>query len=166
MQTKSRVFNSEIVIDEQDHWFYRGNEIIHPSVLDFFRENLYEDEKGIYIQNIYGAFSERGYIECNGFPVFFFQIIPEEEKLKLKANNKKIFSAHELNFFYDSKERLFAIPKDQKFIKYGFSKTVLNQISNYLQLNEKGEYTIVYANETYDVRKFESQFEVSVPVIL
>lgn len=166
MSTKSRIFNSEIIIDSQNRWFYKGNEIVHPNVLDFFKENLQEDEKGIFIQNVYGSFSEKGYLECRGFPVFFFQVWEEDTTLKFEGNNKKIFLASELNFFYDDKERLFAIPKEQKFIKYGFSKNVLNQISNWLQVDENGEYKIIYKNCSYEVKNFSSQFEVTVPVIL
>ncbi|MCX8000504.1 MAG: hypothetical protein N3A69_16390, partial [Leptospiraceae bacterium] len=116
--------------------------------------------------NIYGAFSEKGYIECHGFPVFFFRIFIEDKVLKFEGNNKKIFSIQELNFFYDAKERLFAIPNEQKFIKYGFSKTVLNQLSNYLNLTENGEYNLIYEEVVYPVKRFEFQFEVTVPLIL
>lgn len=166
MSTKSRIFNSEIIIDTQNRWFYKGNEIVHPSVLDFFRENLNEDEKGIFIQNTYGAFSEKGYLECQGFPLFFYQVFEKDFTLQFEANNKKIFSINELNFFYDSQERLFAIHKLQKFIKYGFSKNVLNQISNYLQIDEKGEYKITYKNSCYEIKFFPAQFEITVPLIL
>lgn len=166
MSTKSRTFNSEILIDSQNRWFYRGIEIVHPTILEFFKENLYEDEKGIFIQNVYGAFSEKGYVECRGFAVFFFRLWEENSTLKFEGNNKKFFSADELNFFYDDQERLFAIPKQQKFIKYGFSKSVLNQISEWLQIDETGEYKIVYKNSSYDVKFFSSQFEVTVPLLL
>lgn len=166
MQTKSRIFNSEIIIDEQNRWFYRGNEIVHPSVLDFFRENLNEDEKGIYIQNIYGSFSEKGYLQCKGFPVFFFRLFEENQTLNFEANDKKIFSIETLDLFYDSQERLFAIPKKQKFIKYGFSKNILNQLSEWLYFDEKGEYKIIYKNHSYEVKMFTTQFEVTVPLLL
>ncbi|HNI96239.1 MAG TPA: hypothetical protein PL169_09245, partial [Leptospiraceae bacterium] len=64
-----RIFDCEIRIDENSRWFFRGNEIIHENVLRHFKENLGEDEKGIFILNQYGDLTEKGYLYSEGFPL-------------------------------------------------------------------------------------------------
>jgi hypothetical protein len=166
MGNGQRIFNSEITIDESNRWYFRGQEIIHVFVLDFFRKNLFEDEKGIYILNSYGQFSEKGYVECYGFPLFFISwVIDENNHLAFRSNGGQDYSLQELNFYFDEKERIFSIPEGKKFTKIGFSKAVLNFLAEYM--NEKDdEYFLEFPEHQKPISKFEDQFEIMVPVIL
>jgi hypothetical protein len=73
MENLPRIFDSEIIITEANKWMFRGNEITLDSVLKFFKENLSEDEEGIFITNTYGNLTEKGYVTCMGFPLQFIR---------------------------------------------------------------------------------------------
>jgi hypothetical protein len=165
MENKPRIFNSEITIDDNNRWFFRGQEIVHSYVLDFFRENLFEDEKGIYILNTYGKFSEKGYLTCNGFPLFLIFVEETEDSLVFHSNNSKTYTLEELNFYFDDKQRLFCIHKNQRLLKFGLSKSVLNFLSEFLT-EEEDKYFLTFNQIKKEINQFQDQFEVMVPVIL
>lgn len=47
-------------------WFTGSKEIVNYKVISHFKQNLFRDEKGIYIYQTFKQFSEKGYITVEG----------------------------------------------------------------------------------------------------
>lgn len=85
---------TDINIRENGEWYTGNRKIINANVLDYFQCNLHKDEKGIYIFNRFGKFSEKGYIKINGpvMPVIDLQ----EGTFLLKGDKKIVFNDAQL----------------------------------------------------------------------
>jgi hypothetical protein len=83
----SREEYTDINIRENGEWYTGNKKIINTNVLDYFQSNLHKDEKGIYIFNRFGKFSEKGYITIRG-PVM--PVIDLGQKRFLLKGDKKI----------------------------------------------------------------------------
>ena len=57
---------TRIRVDPSGKWYTGNLRIKNEKVLGFFKKNLHRDEKGIYIYNTFGEFSEKGYIKVGG----------------------------------------------------------------------------------------------------
>ena len=64
-----RVEFTDIQVRENGKWYTKNIPIKNQKILHYFKGNIHRDEKGIYIFNTFGRFSEKGYIKVNG-PVF------------------------------------------------------------------------------------------------
>ncbi|MCB1179359.1 MAG: hypothetical protein KDK36_17390, partial [Leptospiraceae bacterium] len=123
MSKPPRIFDSEIIVNENNRWFFRGNEIIQENVLEFFKKSLFEDDKGIYIHNTHGELSEQGYITSFGFPLKIINWIQNEDgKMYFVLDSGETIEPIEINFYYDSSEKLFCMRKKDKYIKINFNR--------------------------------------------
>ncbi|MCB1141924.1 MAG: hypothetical protein H7A24_05260 [Leptospiraceae bacterium] len=162
MEENTRKFDSEIKISSENKWYYRESEIVLDKVLDFFKENLNEDELGIYIFNQYKQFSEKGYLECEGIPLRILNLEENNELLYFYSENLKKFSILESNFYFDPSGSLFVIPKDQKLLKYRFSRDTLQYLSRYL-IQDGENYYLEFRNSKIPILEFRDSFLVKVP---
>ncbi|MBE7411456.1 MAG: hypothetical protein L6Q54_10915 [Leptospiraceae bacterium] len=160
---KIRKYDSEITVRENDDWYYRGDQITQEKVLDFFRKNLFEDENGIFIQNTYKNLKENGYITALGFPLHITNFVKDEDELFLRGNNSECVPIKEWIFYFRPiDERIFGIRKNQKFLKYGFSRDFLNFISSYLKEID-GEYYLHLNSTKIPILRFQENFSVQSP---
>lgn len=157
-----RKYDSEIVVEKNDRWLYKGNEIIQEKVLDFFRKNLFEDENGIYILNTYGNLIEHGYITVKGFPLFITNFLKDEDKLLLRSNDLACSPIEEWNFFLREDDRIFGMKKNQKYLKYAFSRDFLNFISPHLKEKDQ-KYFLELNLLLLPINEFKDSFEVFPP---
>ena len=149
-EKSQRVFDSEIIIDEKSRWYFRGNEITLDSVLSYFKENLDEDENGIFILNTYGELSEKGYVSCMGYPLKFIDYQIESGQLFLLGDNKQKFSLQDLQLHADLEEKIFFKKKGQKYLKYSLNRDTHSKISEYIE-EENGNYFLKYANHVQKI---------------
>ncbi|MCE9500721.1 MAG: hypothetical protein K8R21_09505 [Leptospira sp.] len=163
METGSpRKFNSEIVIEEDDQWWFRGSTITQQKVLDYFKDNMQEDASGIFIDNKYGKLSENGYVHCKGFPLQIRNYITEDGVTFLKSDDDKLIPLSDAVFYLDSHDRLFAMKTGQKFLKYRLSKDFLNFISKFI-LEENGNYFLDIGGKKMPVLQYSGSIEVKIP---
>jgi hypothetical protein len=145
MENAPRIFDSEIIVTENSHWMFRGNEITLESVLNYFKENLSEDDSGIFITNTYGNLTEKGYITCFGFPLKLIRWEEEQGQLYLIGDNLLKMSLDELDFYADLDQKLFVKRKGDQFLKYSLNRDTHSKLSQYLE--EEGEdFYIQYGN--------------------
>jgi hypothetical protein len=85
---------TDINIRENGEWYTGNRKIINTNVLDYFQSNLHRDEKGIYIFNRFGEFSEKGYVKIKGpvMPV----IDLDQDRFLLKGDKKILFNDAQL----------------------------------------------------------------------
>ena len=145
MENPPRIFDSEIIITEASKWMFRGNEITLDSVLKYFKENLSEDEEGIFITNTYGNLTEKGYVTCNGYPLRFVRWEEENDGFYLIGDNLLKFSLEDLDFYADSDEKLYVKHKGDTFLKYSLNRDTHTKMSQFLDQDSDG-YFIQYRN--------------------
>ena len=137
METSPRIFDSEIIITSNSKWIFRGSEITLDSVLKYFKENLFEDEKGAYISNRYGELSEKGYVTLEGFALKIIGYEQEEDDLYLLGDNSQKLSLEEIEFHADFEKKLYIKKNTDKFLKYFLTRDPHSKIANYLE--EEGD---------------------------
>ena len=153
MEKSVRTFDSEIIIDSSSRWFFRGNEITLDTVLAYFRENLYEDEGGIYIFNSYGNLSEKGYVTCIGYPLKIVDLESQENSLSFIGDNKSKLSMKETDIFVDPDNRLLVRKKDEKRLLYVCSRDVHTRLGDYIE-DENGNFFLKYGNYSLPIQEF------------
>ena len=57
---------THINVRSNGQWYNDDKLIINENVLTYFKSNLKRDDKGIYVHNTFGEFSEKGYIQVKG----------------------------------------------------------------------------------------------------
>lgn len=160
-----RIFDSEIIIESNSLWYFRGNEIIHENVLDYFKQNLHEDEKGIYIHNTHGELVEKGYVLCKGFPLRIINWLKnEDDALYFLCDNGEQISSNDLHFYYDENETIFCQKKNSKYIKMKFSRGMHNYISDILIEEDKNFYLQMMQGKI-PISLYTGQFTVEVPAL-
>jgi hypothetical protein len=160
-----RVFDSEIIIESNSRWYFRGNEITLANVLDYFKKNLHEDERGIYIWNTQGDLVEKGYVLCKGFPLQLINWYRNEDGiLYYLADNGESILPEELNFYYDKEERIFCQKKNAEFLKMSFNRGFHSYISELLEESD-GEYYVLIEGKKFPVNSYNKQWDVLVPIL-
>ncbi|MDX1957519.1 MAG: hypothetical protein SFU98_03045 [Leptospiraceae bacterium] len=129
MHVNAREFDSEIFIDEKDKWIFRGNEITLKEVLDHFKQNLFEDEKGVYIYNTMGNLAEKGYVNLLGFPLHIFNFEQKGNQSFFYTDSKEILDVKDLIFYINSEERIYCKKYNDSKIKYSLTKSVLGVLT-------------------------------------
>ena len=100
-----RIEFTDIQVRENGKWYTKNIPIQNKKILEYFKKNLHRDEKGIYIFNTFGQFSEKGYIKANG-PILkvtdikkdAFTLETGEEIKKIEA---KILLGHKMTPFLE-----------------------------------------------------------------
>lgn len=156
-ETPIRIFDCEVSVDEKSRWFFRGNEIIHENVLRHFKENLNEDESGIFILNRYGKLTEKGYISSEGFPLKLVRLSGSS----FFDETGKEYSATEFFFYESSRFGLFASTKKKK-IFFSLSRDFCGAMSSYME-EEEGETYLKLAESKIQIVQFEGDISVKVP---
>jgi hypothetical protein len=165
MENKPRVFDSEIQINSKDEWYFRGDQITLVDVLKYFKEQLKEDENGIYILNQYKNLSEIGYINCNGFPLQINHINELDFKVEFVGENSEKLNPESVDFYFDETEKIFLIKKNQKFLKYKIHKNLIPYLSNFLY-EEENQFFFRFNDKKYPINPFKGTFKVDVPSFL
>lgn len=157
-----RKYDSEIIIDENDKWFYRGQEISQENVLEFFQKNLKEDDSGIYIENHYKQFMEMGYVKCQGYPLKIINYHKIDDTYMLEGSNGLIKPIKEFDFFTDKSGAIFVIKKKEKFIKYKINIKTLSFLSNHMV--EKDEKTYLeFPDHSQEITPYKDSLTVDIP---
>lgn len=110
---RPRRFNSEIFVDSEDRWIFQGNRIDQKEILAYFRQNLREDELGIYIDNRFGEWTENGYLELEGYPIHLIECKESEGTLFFLAESDRSYALKDLMFAIDINGCLFARTANQ-----------------------------------------------------
>jgi hypothetical protein len=69
---------TNIRVTRESRWFTGEKEIINHKVISYFKQNLFRDERGIYIYQTFRQFSEKGYITVLGPLLTVFRIDAEK----------------------------------------------------------------------------------------
>lgn len=154
MEKSVRSFDSEIIIDSSSRWFFRGNEITLDTVLTYFRENLFEDEQGIYIFNTYGNLTEKGYLTCIGYPLRVVNLEFAETSLIFIGDNKSTLPLSESKIFVDREHRLVIRRKNEKYLSYVCSRDVHTKLGEFIEEEEDGSFSLKYGNESLVIEEF------------
>lgn len=152
-----RIFDCEIRIDENSRWFFRGSEIIHENVLRHFKENLGEDEKGIFILNQYGDLTEKGYLHSEGFPL---RLVSISGKSFFDETGKE-YSADGFIFYENSRFGVFA-STERKKIFFSLSRDFCGAMSSFME-EEGGEVFLKLGDSKIRIQEFEGRITVNVP---
>ena len=123
---------SEIEVKPSGNWFYKGNKIVQREVLDYFKKNLFEDEKGAYIKNTFHNLTEFAYINLEGYALHITDFIEDKTNYFFICETKEKLNILSLNFFLDSNQVLFVQKKTEKFLKYKISIHCLMKLSDFL----------------------------------
>ncbi|HMV44608.1 MAG TPA: hypothetical protein PK079_14955 [Leptospiraceae bacterium] len=157
-----RKFDSEIKITETGRWLFRGQEITQENVLSFFKKNICEDDKGIYITNSYADKVEHGYLEANCIFLKIENAIETSEGIFLQAEDESITPLKDFDFYSDKEEKLFCMRKKDQFIKFKLNRKSHDFISNLLE-EENGRYFLKTKEYEIPVTEFSGKIEVRVP---
>ncbi|AJR15727.1 hypothetical protein LIL_13125 [Leptospira interrogans serovar Linhai str. 56609] len=128
-----RRFNSEIFVDSEDRWIFRGNRIDQKEILSYFRQNLHEDELGIYIDNCFGELRENGYLELEGYPIHLIACKESEDTLFFFAESNLVYLLKDLIFALDVNGCLFAKTLNHKKLKFRLDRNCLSDLSPFLE---------------------------------
>jgi hypothetical protein len=74
---------TNILVNREGRWFTGPKEIINDKVISHFKQNLFRDEKGVYIYQTFKQFSEKGYITVKGPLLEVFRI--DADKITLDS---------------------------------------------------------------------------------
>ncbi|EMJ90510.1 hypothetical protein [Leptospira alstonii] len=133
-----RRFNSEIFVDSEDRWIFQGNRIDQKGILSYFRQNLREDQFGIYIDNRFGELTENGYLELEGYPIHLTACKESEDTLFFLAESEVVYSLNDLIFALDKDGCLFARTANHKKLKFRPDRNCLSDLSPFLEETKEG----------------------------
>ncbi len=132
-----RKFDSEITIDSFDRWIFRGNEITHPSILRYFRENLKENSHGVYIENVFGELSENGYLSISGYPCHITNILEQDGEILFTSDDGRVTLESQWEIFQSPDGNVFALDPERPKILFRFDWNAATSLANYLE--EEGD---------------------------
>ncbi|MDI7230505.1 hypothetical protein QMM87_17910 [Leptospira santarosai] len=135
---RPRRFNSEIFVDSEDCWIFQGNRIDQKEILAYFRQNLREDELGIYIDNRFGEWTENGYLELEGYPIHLIECKESEGTLFFLAESDRSYTLKDLIFAIDINGCLFARTANHKKLKFRPDRNCLSDLSPFLEESKNG----------------------------
>ncbi|EKO78925.1 hypothetical protein QMM42_06515 [Leptospira santarosai] len=135
---RPRRFNSEIFVDSEDRWIFQGNRIDQKEILAYFRQNLREDELGIYIDNRFGEWTENGYLELEGYPIHLIECKESEGTLFFLAESDRSYALKDLMFAIDINGCLFARTANHKKLKFRPDRNCLSDLSPFLEESKDG----------------------------
>ena len=102
LHTGAREEFTQIRIDALGRWFAGEQPIINEKVLSHFKQNLFRDEKGIYIYQAFHEHAEKGYILVQGPLLALFRIerdlfiFESLEKQKISETEIILYEEHPL----------------------------------------------------------------------
>ncbi|EMK08961.1 MULTISPECIES: hypothetical protein [Leptospira] len=157
-----RRFNSGIFVDSEDRWIFQGNRIDQKEILAYFRQNLREDELGIYIDNRFGELTENGYLELEGYPIHLIACKESEGTLCFLAESDTSYALKDLIFAIDVNGCLFARSVNHKKLKFRPDRNCLSDLSPFLEETKDGIELRFYDKKILIPESYESP-RVSLP---
>ncbi|AXR68335.1 hypothetical protein [Leptospira mayottensis] len=158
-----RRFNSEIFVDSQDRWIFQENRIDQKEILSYFRQNLHEDEFGIYIDNRFGELTENGYLELEGYPIHLIACKESEGTLFFLAESDNSYTLKDLIFAIDINGCLFARTVNHKKLKFRPDRNCLSDLSPFLEETKDG-IEIQFYDEKILIPESRESPRVSLPM--
>ncbi len=158
----ARRFDSEIIIDKQDRWTFRGNQITQPEILKYFRSSLKVSEDGIFIENVFGELSENGYVRAIGYPCHIINIGMDEEGLVFYADDDKYYKFPEFELYQTKDDCIIGIDSEKPLIKYRFDWNAASQLAEYLE-EENGITYLLLGDVKMELPTYEGEIEVPLP---
>ncbi|MCC5815896.1 MAG: hypothetical protein JJT78_14170 [Leptospira sp.] len=143
----AREFDSEIYITADDKWIFRGNEIIQEDILSYFRKNLKQDERGVYIDNKFGELEEHGYLTLYGFPVHITYVSEEGGTLFFSTDADRTLGLDDISIQMNSEGQLFAHEMGREKILYRFSRSAGGQLAERIDETEDGSFVLKFNGE-------------------
>lgn len=151
----AREFDSEIWITPEDKWIFRGDEITQEDILLYFRKNLKQDERGVYIRNQFGELEEHGYLNLDGYPLHITYVSEEGGSLFFSTDSGITLGLEDLNIRLADSGELIACETGKEKIRYRFNRQASGQLANYIQ--EEGEdFTLEFNGEKIPIPTIES----------
>ncbi|MFN3604706.1 MAG: hypothetical protein ACK4UJ_08360 [Leptonema sp. (in: bacteria)] len=128
------VVETEISIDENDHWWNGNMKIENNGVVKFFKMNLHKDQR-YFIYLKHSDKEEKGYLKkVLGFPLLTINI-EDDKNFVLSLDNEKKTKVKEI--YYDSSKNVYwSLWEDeeyQTFIPYKITFRILQFFSSYIQ---------------------------------
>jgi hypothetical protein len=158
----ARKFDSEIRIDPLDRWIFRDIEITQPQILKYFRQNLKQNENGIFIENVFGELSENGYLEVKGFPCHIVTVREEDGELYFVCDDDKVYKFPEFEIYQTKDDQLIGFQSHQDGIKFRFDWNSASHLAEYLE--EEGERIyFILGDLKMELPIYEGEIEVSLP---
>ncbi|BDA77876.1 hypothetical protein LPTSP3_g08060 [Leptospira kobayashii] len=157
-----RKFDSEIIIDAHDRWIFRETEITQEDILKYFRANLHQNEKGVYIENVFGELRENGYLTLNGYPCHITKVILDNSELKFYADDGKVFPFSAIEIYQTDNGNLIGINPVQDKIKYRFNWNAATDFAEFFV--EEGEKSFLKVGDLHmEIPIYPETIEVPLP---
>ncbi|TGN21084.1 hypothetical protein [Leptospira idonii] len=161
-QSSPRKFDSEIRIDQKDRWIFRGNEITQQEILKYFRQNLHQNDAGVYIENAFGLLRENGYLEITGFPCHVLQVKQENGELQFLTDDEKLHDLSNFEIYHTLDDSLIGISSFQDKIKYRFTWTAASDLSEFLE--EEGDVSYLKIGDLrMEIPLYEGEIGIPLP---
>lgn len=157
-----RRFDSEIIIDEQDRWTFRGNIITQAEILKYFRNSLKESHNGIYIENVFGELSENGYLKAIGYPCHIITVGLDEDGLVFYGDDDKSYKFPEFEIYRTKEDAIIGMDSEKPLIKYRFDWNAASQLAQYLE-EENGVTYLLLGDVKMELPTYEGEIEVPLP---
>jgi hypothetical protein len=159
----ARKFDSEITVDPHDRWIFRGNEITQSDILKYFRNNLKQNDKGIFIENVFGELSEYGYIQTLGFPCHVLSVREDFGELFFHCDDEKVFKFPDFEIYQTKDGSIMGLLAEDPFIKYRFDWNAAGQLGDLLE-EESGKTFLILGEFQMELPIYEGKIEVSLPI--
>ncbi|TGK55354.1 hypothetical protein EHQ16_08315 [Leptospira kanakyensis] len=157
-----RIFDSEIYISPNDEWIFRGNKIDKEEILQYFRNNLHGNQKGVYIENKFGELSEHGYIRIDGCPCHVLHVEKTPEGLVFHTDDGRSYPFGEFEIYETGDGGLLGQRSEEEKVKYRFTWNAASELSLFLE--EEGESTFLeWKGVKMEVPKFLGEMVVPLP---
>ncbi len=157
-----RIFDSEIYVSPNDEWIFRGNKIDKEEILQYFRNNLHGNGKGVFIENKFGDLSEHGYIRIDGFPCHVLHVEQTAEGLVFHTDDGRSYPFGEFEIYETSDGGLLGRRSEEEKIFYRFTWNAARELSLFLE--EEGESTFFeWKGVKMEVPKFLGEIPVPLP---
>ncbi|WP_411823503.1 hypothetical protein [Leptospira sp. 'Mane'] len=157
-----RKFDSEIAVDAHDRWIFRETEITQEDILKYFRANLHQNEKGVYIENVFGELKENGYLAIHGFPCHITKVISEDSKLQFHADDGKVFSFSEIEIYQTPNGSIIGVGPLQDKIKYRFNWNAATDFAEFI-VEEESKSFLKIGDIYMEIPLYSERTEVPLP---
>ncbi|EMY60498.1 hypothetical protein [Leptospira terpstrae] len=159
----ARIFDSEIYISPTDEWIFRENKIDKEEILQYFRNNLHGNEKGVYIENKFGDLSEHGYIRIDGFPCHVLHVELTNSGMVFFTDDGRSYPFGEFEIYETSDGGLLGLRSTEEKVKYRFTWNAARELSDHLE--EEGGVTYLEWNGVkMEVPKYTGEILVPLPI--
>ena len=140
-----------IEIDEKGLWRYQGQTIENTNVLSYFKQQLRRNEKGYYIENIFGEKVEHAYLEkLRAFPLRVQTILPflspapkEEFCLELSLDSHEKLSAPVQDLHILGTDNMALILSGRGRVPARLSPGAMASLMPCLHQDQDGDYFLV-----------------------